>query len=51
MVFDWITLATPLSYFNAIMAEIALISGGILLFYAITLLNKGFYKLTARYLH
>ncbi|MBC8543147.1 DUF1700 domain-containing protein [Bianquea renquensis] len=51
MVFDWITLYTPLSYFNAIMAGIALISGGILLFYAITLLNKGFYKLTARYLH
>lgn len=51
MEFDWITLTTPLSYFNAIMAGIALISGGILLFYAITLLNKGFYKLTARYLH
>ena len=50
MLFDWITLTTPLSYFNAIMAGIALISGGILLFYAITLLNKGFYKLTGRYL-
>ena len=48
--FDWIALATPLSYFNAIMAGIALITGGILLFYAITLLNKGFYKLTARYI-
>ena len=29
---------------------VALITGGILLFYAITLLNKGFYKLTARYI-